>query len=247
MTKNFTGIYTVKAFFVSCFVLIVIFILSSTVHLEISPAHASAQTLYSEEDIESEPQAQGLESTLTQEEKSILTDGAVQEKISLVTEEKSPASAMIHLVQAQPELDIPLVIPPEEPVLYPIGVSLTPTEVQMLKFMIQTEAGSKSLEHKIALAELVLNRVNSHRFPNTVDAVLNSPGQFNTMGRFDGAGDFAANQTTEEAVGLVLSGKAPDYAKGALFFCNPTYAYGMDWFENCLTFLFELEGHNFYC
>lgn len=55
---------------------------------------------------------------------------------------------------------------------------LTP-EIICLATVIQGEAGAESIRGKEAVAQVVINRVNSPKFPDTLCAVTNQPNQFN--------------------------------------------------------------------
>ena len=48
----------------------------------------------------------------------------------------------------------------------------------MLAALIECEAGGESYEGKIAVGSVVMNRKDSNRFPNSVNAVIYQPGQF---------------------------------------------------------------------
>ena len=44
--------------------------------------------------------------------------------------------------------------------------------------MVHAEAGNQSYEGKLAVANVVLNRMKSKKYPNTIEAVIYQPGQF---------------------------------------------------------------------
>lgn len=48
--------------------------------------------------------------------------------------------------------------------------------------MVYAESGNQSLDGKIAVANVVLNRVKSPIFPNTIEGVLAQKNQFPTYG-----------------------------------------------------------------
>lgn len=67
----------------------------------------------------------------------------------------------------------------EETVIkYHGGRSYSSYELKLLACLIQAEAGSQSYQGKLAVANVVLNRVKSSRFPGNIKAVIYSPGQF---------------------------------------------------------------------
>lgn len=51
-------------------------------------------------------------------------------------------------------------------------------EVTLLAALVQVEAGGESYEGKLAVASVVMNRVNSSRYPNTISGVIYQSGQF---------------------------------------------------------------------
>ena len=52
----------------------------------------------------------------------------------------------------------------------------------LLAVIIYCEAGNQSYEGKVAVGNVVLNRVASPRFPNTIREVIYAPGQFSPVG-----------------------------------------------------------------
>lgn len=56
--------------------------------------------------------------------------------------------------------------------------SLSSDDVSLLAAMIQCEAGSESFEGKVAVGNVILNRVNSGGYPNSIYGVITAPGQF---------------------------------------------------------------------
>ena len=55
-------------------------------------------------------------------------------------------------------------------------------DLALLAGIIQAEAGSQPYEGKIAVGSVVMNRVESSRFPNTISGVIYSPHQFTPAG-----------------------------------------------------------------
>lgn len=73
---------------------------------------------------------------------------------------------------------------------YNAPMTISEEEVLMLAAIVGREAGNQSYEGRLAVANVVLNRVRSPRFANTVRAVLVAPGQF--AGTADAAGNLTA-------------------------------------------------------
>ena len=57
-------------------------------------------------------------------------------------------------------------------------VSFTNDEVNLLAALVYCEAGNQSYEGKLAVANVVLNRLNSSQFPNTIKDVIYQKNQF---------------------------------------------------------------------
>ncbi|MGN0481844.1 MAG: cell wall hydrolase, partial [Lachnospiraceae bacterium] len=74
---------------------------------------------------------------------------------------------------------------------YNAPMTVSEEEVLMLATIVGREAGNQSYEGRLAVANVVLNRVRSPRFANSVREVLVAPGQFS------GTADAAGNLTAE--------------------------------------------------
>jgi hypothetical protein len=129
---------------------------------------------------------------------------------------------------------------------FAITASVTPEEYEMLLFCVGNETRSGSLMHKVLITEVIFNRVQGPKFGATVKDVVLSFGQFDVMVNYQGWGDWTPDETTVQAVNLVLSGSAPDYAEGALYFCNPYIVGEGNWFDMTRQVVCEIEGHRFY-
>lgn len=126
---------------------------------------------------------------------------------------------------------------------------LTDDEMEVLLRIVEAEAGTEDEDGKLLVANVVLNRVESDRFPdNVTDVVFQQSGgvtQFSPVasGRYY---TVKVSEETVSAVGRALMGE--DISQGALFFASRRYAGSeeMRWFEEKLTFLFVHGGHEFY-
>lgn len=58
------------------------------------------------------------------------------------------------------------------------AISATKDETILLAALIQAEAGNQSYEGQLAVGAVVMNRVRSKAFPNSIQAVISAPGQF---------------------------------------------------------------------
>lgn len=66
----------------------------------------------------------------------------------------------------------------DEAVKYGNGFAYSKADLKLLACLIHAEAGGQTYEGKLAVANVVLNRVKSGRFPSSIRAVIYSPGQF---------------------------------------------------------------------
>lgn len=96
-------------------------------------------------------------------------------------------------------------------------VDFTPEERDLLARLIHAEARGESLEGQIAVGAVVINRVKSDKFPNTITEVIYQKGQFSpiSMGTMPKVPQDSAIEAAERA----LAGEDP--TGGALFFYNP--------------------------
>lgn len=130
-----------------------------------------------------------------------------------------------------------------------VAYELSDDEMEVLLRIVEAEAGSEDEDGRLLVANVVLNRVESDRFPDTVTEVVFQESGGVTQFSPVSSGRYYKVQISEEtisAVGRALMGE--DISQGALFFASRKYAGSekMKWFETKLTFLFEHGGHEFY-
>ncbi|MDF2856246.1 MAG: sleB 1 [Neobacillus sp.] len=94
-------------------------------------------------------------------------------------------------------------------------------ELDLLARIVRAEAQSEPFEGKVAVACVILNRVESPKFPNTIKDVIYAPGQFQPVR--NGAINKPADEESIKAVQAALTDQR-NYAPDALFFYNPTIA-----------------------
>ncbi|MGN0291845.1 MAG: cell wall hydrolase, partial [Lachnospiraceae bacterium] len=82
-------------------------------------------------------------------------------------------------------------------------------DLELLAALIECEAGGESYEGKLAVGSVVLNRVASSYFPNTMVGVIYQSGQFSPVasGRFATVLSRGADASCTQAAGEVLGGK----------------------------------------
>ncbi|WP_102349817.1 cell wall hydrolase [Bacillus sp. Marseille-P3661] len=98
--------------------------------------------------------------------------------------------------------------------------TLTENEIEILAKLVHGEARGESFEGKVAVAAVVLNRIDSNDFPSTVKDVVFEPQAFTAIA--DGQYYNRPNKDAYRAVYAALSGWDP--SEGALFYFNPNTA-----------------------
>lgn len=138
----------------------------------------------------------------------------------------------------------------EKPVYIPkTNHVVTARERAVLERIVEAEATGKDKKSKILVANVILNRVRSDEFPDTIEGVVfqreNGRVQFSPTadGRYDSVNIM---KSTKASVARALEGV--DYSEGALYFVEKTMANprNVSWFESSLTRLFTYQGHSFY-
>jgi N-acetylmuramoyl-L-alanine amidase len=94
-------------------------------------------------------------------------------------------------------------------------------ELDLLARLVRAEAQGESLQGKIAVACVVLNRVESSQFPNTIKGVIYESGQFQPVR--NGAINIPADQDSIKAVQEAIT-SSRNLAGASLFFYNPVTA-----------------------
>jgi len=93
-------------------------------------------------------------------------------------------------------------------------------DLYLLAKCIYAEARGEVYEGMVAVGAVILNRVNSPDFPNTVYGVIYQPWAFTAVN--DGQINLEPNQTAYKAAQDALNGWDPTY--GCLFYYNPKVA-----------------------
>lgn len=127
--------------------------------------------------------------------------------------------------------------------------NLSKEDLEVLLRIVEAEAGGEDEEGKLLVANVVLNRVKSEEFPNTVTEVVfqqeNGVTQFSPVrnGRY---WTVKISEETVDAVERALSGE--DISQGALYFAARKHADSdnMRWFDEKLMYLFAHGGHEFF-
>lgn len=99
-------------------------------------------------------------------------------------------------------------------------VSVNRNEMQMLAQVVYSEARGEPYEGQVAVAAVVMNRLQSNLFPNTVRDVIFQPFAFTAIN--DGQYWLAPNQTAYKAAWDAVRGWDP--TGNALYYFNPDTA-----------------------
>lgn len=134
----------------------------------------------------------------------------------------------------------------KEPVLSPIEndeskITFTEEERYLLARIAMAEAEGEDLEGKMLIINVVLNRVDSNSFPNSIKDVIFQKNQFSPIhdGRWDRV---EPNDECYKAVDMVENGS--DESMGALYFETATNE--DTWHSRNLVYLFTHQNISYY-
>ncbi len=96
-------------------------------------------------------------------------------------------------------------------------ISINSINVDLLAQAIYAEAKGESFEGQVAVGAVIVNRMESPKFPNTIEKVLYQPNQFKCVE--NGRINQTPNQNAYKAARQAIEGEDP--SQGALFFFNP--------------------------
>ena len=126
---------------------------------------------------------------------------------------------------------------------------ITEEDKEVLLRIVEAEATCEDIKGRMLVANVILNRVVSDHFPDSItEVVFQNNGvtyQFAPIkdGRY---WSVEVSEETREAVERVLAGE--DYSQGALYFAARRLANknAMNWFDSSLKFLFRHGVHEFF-
>jgi N-acetylmuramoyl-L-alanine amidase len=154
--------------------------------------------------------------SITQEKNGSTFEPAKERKINIVQKDTPK--------KKQPREDVP---------------QLTKEEKELLARLVHAEAKGEPFKGKVAVAEVVLNRVEDGQFPDTVKDVIYQKRQFDPVanGEINKPAGNEAKEAVEEAI-------APDEkVTEALFFYNPDIA--KDTWIRTRPVIEKIGDHNF--
>ena len=98
--------------------------------------------------------------------------------------------------------------------------STNSSDLNLLARLVYGEARGEPYTGQVAVAAVVLNRVKSSSFPNTIAGVIYQSGAFDVVS--DGQINLTPNSTAKKAAQDALNGWDPSY--GAIYYFNPKTA-----------------------
>ncbi|WP_037986138.1 cell wall hydrolase [Thalassobacillus devorans] len=101
-----------------------------------------------------------------------------------------------------------------------IPVTATEAEKDVLARLVEAEAKGESYEGKVAVAAVVLNRVDSNKFPDSIKEVIYDGYQFSPV--LNGTINQPASEESKQAVNEAIAHHG--LGKGSLYFFNPDKA-----------------------
>jgi Cell wall hydrolyses involved in spore germination len=100
------------------------------------------------------------------------------------------------------------------------NVKISDRDMELLARLVYAEGRGEPYEGQVAIAAVVLNRVASSQFPNTVREVIFAPNAFSPVQ--NGRLSSRTNESVRKAVADAVNGKDP--TNGSLYFFNPDTA-----------------------
>jgi N-acetylmuramoyl-L-alanine amidase len=179
-----------------------------------------------------------------------------EERASKETREASPqkekGAELEHLSKAEPKEEPtpepkPVVeeVRQEEPVVVPKEVPKEEPKTHaptVFYQIVEAEAQGESYRGKVAVAEVVLNRVEHPEFPNSIESVIMQDGQFSPV-RDGRLWSVSPTSETREAVHEAMNNG--DTLGGAIWFMNPEAA-TTNWIAETQTEVARIGNHVFY-
>ena len=178
----------------------------------------------------------------SEKEISAETDAAKEDSAKAISAngalEQENADSMTGLTQVEG-------LPEEDPQVAEAFADYTESDYNVLLRIVQAEAGGCDMKGKILVANVILNRVESDEFPDTITDVVYEKRQFSPVSN-GSINRCKVEEETVEAVDRALAGE--DYSEGALYFMNRRASSGSNvrWFDTHLDYLFQHGGHEFF-
>lgn len=111
---------------------------------------------------------------------------------------------------------------------------LTEADARMIALIVVGEAEDESEYGQRLVADTILNRIDSMRFPDTVNEVVRQPGQYSCVWN----GRLNRCKVTDDICDMVQEEAANRTNEEVIFFRTGYYGYGKPLFQ---------EGHHYFC
>ena len=121
-----------------------------------------------------------------------------------------------------------------------LSYNISRDEIILLARIIHGEARGEDFKGKVAVGSVILNRIKSNRFPNTIRDVILQKGQFSSL--MDGQANYYPGEEELQAARASLLGYDP--TMGSIFFYNPDIATNTAWISQ-RNFVTRIGGHVF--
>lgn len=123
-------------------------------------------------------------------------------------------------------------------------------ELSCLSQAIHGEASNQSLDGKLAVAHVIVNRSKDPKFPSDICSVIRQKNQFHFLQnlKWINVDKPAQKQQMTEAIlaaNMVLNEDVKDTTKGALYFVNPKNCTDKRWLSNMRKTI-KIQDHVFY-
>lgn len=140
--------------------------------------------------------------------------GSICFAIEGLTKKQDEPIVLIQEVVQEKIVEVPTGI---TPYYQDIAESITEEEIELLASVVRAEAGNQSFTGQKAVAEVVLNRVQSDKFPDSVQSVIYQEGQFSTAAYLD---KYPPTEIQYHVVETVLKESEPVIPEDVMFFAT---------------------------
>ena len=121
-----------------------------------------------------------------------------------------------------------------------LNYNISRDDIILLARIIHGEARGEDFKGKVAVGSVILNRIKSNQFPDTIRDVILQKGQFSSL--MDGQANYYPGEEELQAARAALLGYDPTV--GSIYFYNPEVATNTAWISR-RNFVTRIGGHVF--
>ena len=121
-----------------------------------------------------------------------------------------------------------------------LNPNISRDDIILLARIIHGEARGEDFKGKVAVGSVILNRIRSSQFPDTIRDVILQKGQFSSL--MDGQANYYPGEEELQAARAALLGYDPTL--GSIYFYNPEIATNTAWISR-RNFVTRIGGHVF--